>query len=336
MKIIKRFIRTDFKNESVLLTLFNKGGARERPRRLRVSSMERPEKRAAALRPDELTQLVTKLIQSISTTKVGFPLDNEKRLKNLNLITRMQQMLEKYTGQSLTKAKDVSKRLTNLINELSEFKVMNIEDLEDGARKTLIVKLSNWLIEARALHYGEEENCKIETSTIPNAGYGLFATRQLVGATQHDDDPTYITHYGGIYHENEDCLNTLSHYVIANGKHFIDGETGFYLWEMGRWGNTKRMEEECNARFHPDADDRTKCIVCVMDGKTIEPGEEIFIWYSHDFANHLHPVERRLCAMCISAVADRVCGQCELSAYCSERCADSHWKMGGHYVECGK
>jgi hypothetical protein len=45
-------------------------------------------------------------------------------------------------------------------------------------------------------------------------------------------------------------------------------------------------------------------------------------------------VSAPVCASCQLNVVDRVCGQCGVIAYCSERCASQHWVQGDHHREC--
>lgn len=41
-----------------------------------------------------------------------------------------------------------------------------------------------------------------------------------------------------------------------------------------------------------------------------------------------------ICSNCNTAAADRVCGACRISSYCSEQCATQHWADGKHHAEC--
>lgn len=40
------------------------------------------------------------------------------------------------------------------------------------------------------------------------------------------------------------------------------------------------------------------------------------------------------CISCDTARVTRVCGDCEIAGYCSEKCADAHWHQGGHAHSC--
>ena len=235
-----------------------------------------------------------------------------------------------------------------LRRQLRSWRVDNLKDLERPTQKKMIVDLSNWLGKVNSDVYEQPLRCFIELSGIPDSGYGLKAARRL----PISEEDRYIAQYGGIYYASEEEFRkqtgktieeSTSNYIIQTKYGILDGETGFHLDEPGRWANTQRTKAECNAVFKWTKNKKREMWLWVMKGKVIEQGHEIFVWYSEEFAEMLYPkrqrfgqadLERALCNMCISAPADRVCGACESSAYCSESCATAHWERGGHCDEC--
>lgn len=266
-----------------------------------------------------------------------------------SLLNELQGMLEVYDAVQ-------QRSFTQLLRQAGSWSVENASDLRD--HKDTIVQLSNWVVRSDREW---PQRTEIRPSMLgPSAGYGLFATRRLPVSKEDRHIASYGGHRYASEAEFEELTGTtlkesLSEYIIADAEHgIVDGELGFHLDEQGRWANTRRSKAECNAKFKW-TEGGDQIWLWVRKGNVIEPGEEIYVWYSDEFAAYLYgggpassssspkrlrtgqedvAIEAALCRLCISAPADRVCGGCQGIQYCSERCAARHWERGGHHVEC--
>jgi hypothetical protein len=228
-----------------------------------------------------------------------------------------------------------------LAQQLFGWRVMNFEDLSVDRKRATLVQLSNWLVSNVTPE--DWRRSYIATSRIPRSGYGLFAKRAL----QVDDE---ITRYGGMFYAtDEEFLNKMgiasfdeatSEYIIRSEHGVMDGELGFHLDEQGRWANTQASEAQCNAEFRW-TDDKTEIWMCAT--RPIAMDEEIYVWYSEDYAQHLYGrsenkkpriIEGKMCDVCLIKPAKRVCGGCEATHYCSEKCTDTDWYKRGHNENC--
>lgn len=182
-----------------------------------------------------------------------------------------------------------------------------VEDVASYNMPT-IVQLSNWVVHFQTYDddlYPPIPFCHctyVKRSTIEGAGYGLFALNQC-------DDNEEVSDYGGTFYESEEDYRAEKPegnglYVIGPlkapkdteipfGEGFIvDGETGFYLNQQGRFANTKRTQEECNCeyRIHPDegATERHQFRVVIVTTRPVAPDEELFVWYSQEYSDFIY------------------------------------------------
>ncbi len=110
----------------------------------------------------------------------------------------------------------------------------------------------------------------VTTSTIPNAGLGLFTSTIIVKdqiITQYEGERLSLQEYKERY-PNGDAI-----YVFQLSKDvFIDARD---VECFGRYANTKPAFSKCNAKFT-----KTGALKAV---KKIKVNEEIFVYYGQDF-----------------------------------------------------
>lgn len=180
-----------------------------------------------------------------------------------------------------------------------------VEDVAPEFMPT-IVQLSNWVLHFQT--YDDEMYppvpfsylTYVKGSTIEGAGYGLFALNIL----EVGDD---VADYGGNFYPTEadyqeELTKNSGRYVVGPLKKLddtgigagfvVDGETGFFLSQQGRFANTKRTQEECNCeyRVHPDegATEPHEFRLVLVATKHVAPDEELFVWYSQEYSDHIY------------------------------------------------
>lgn len=117
--------------------------------------------------------------------------------------------------------------------------------------------------------------CTVRVSTIPNAGYGLFALRDI-------EEGERFAMYGGLYMSDSYFVfkqTPPSAYIVPLDTHaIIDGELCFRLNEMGRWINDFRDPRRNNCQFIQ----LNETQMAVEAKRFIAAGEEIGITYGED------------------------------------------------------
>jgi hypothetical protein len=124
-------------------------------------------------------------------------------------------------------------------------------------------------------HLKEELSVEVKTSTIPNAGFGLFATRDF-------ESKVHLVPYEG---ERFQC-QIAGDYALAYKKgHWMD-----CAWSTtccaGRYINDPRNSKKVNCRF---VYDKIADKVWVVSTKKIKTGEELFLNYGY----HAYWVQKR-------------------------------------------
>lgn len=231
---------------------------------------------------------------------------------------------------------------TFLLPRLKQWRVSTPDDL----KHPLLIGLSNWMVN----HVVPKEIActRIKMSSIPNAGYGLWATRNI--ATNE-----YITVYGGAYYENAEVFRDINgvgpnnrrfKYVLnlkpvlsPDGKQttpYLDGELHFLLWEQGRWANTQMTEDACNALFEEKTDTKGGYWQLRLKAtKPIASGTEIFVWYDENYIKFHFPqhstkrVKLEMCIQCqIKESTKQFQGKSHLH-FCGQECATHFWRKNG-------
>jgi len=155
----------------------------------------------------------------------------------------------------------------------------------EDARNPMLPRIIDWF--ARTTRAA----CTVRLSTIPNAGYGLFALRDIKKGER-------FTMYGGVYMSDNYFVfkqkqTPPSNYVVpmtAPDVGIIDGELCFRLNEMGRWINDFRDPQRNNCQFSQLNETQS----AVEATRFIAAGEEIGITYGED---------RYWCIQCNSKIA---------------------------------
>ena len=146
-------------------------------------------------------------------------------------------------------------------------------DVRNDVLKELTVRLANWA--------AAPQGVEIRRSTIPQAGHGLFATRDFPRRRMT------VTAYGGLT-SNENASDGLapteqSPYVIQYDRwHYVDAERFFHLDECGRWinGDPRRR----NVGFIGSENEETNSVL--FDVETLRPvqaGDEFFLDYGPNY-----------------------------------------------------
>lgn len=162
----------------------------------------------------------------------------------------------------------------------------------------------------------------VKESLIPNAGYGLFATKDYA-------EDEYITEYGGFY-----CSVNIyetynkpreSDYVfqfpeqLGNaefGPGIRNCETTFKLgYQMGRWINSDKDKQNLRPDFDISGNSPPKLIFLAR--KNIKAGEELYWWYGE------HYTFLKNCIICNDQSSEFMCEVCELPI-CGLSCHDEH------------
>lgn len=215
---------------------------------------------------------------------------------------------------------------------MSRWIVTEEADMAVPSRQAMIVKLSNWFLEHMMPN---DAFSMIRVSTIPGAGYGLFATRAI-------EPEQNITLYGGDLFESpeefaevrgETVAESRSQYIIASAPpatRLIDGRLGYHLYEQGRWANTQPREDLCNAEFRWH---ETEPEVWMVATRPIGAGDEIFVWYSAEYAEELFGGspgggKRARVEQCIQCLGREVRWQFQHDPrllFCSRDCATLFW-----------
>lgn len=240
---------------------------------------------------------------------------------------------------------DEEQSLNRLLMEslLSPLKQWRVDLLEDLANP-MLVPLCNWAV---AHGLPKAIACtRIAPSTIQGAGYGLFATRRI--PAEH-----HITVYGGAWYESkkaytEETGKTVgdSAYVIELKKQeisrwitllpLLDGELHFAVWEHGRWANTQRKQEDCNAVFEeiPNEETGEYYQVRLRATRDIAEGEEIFVWYSDQYLEAMFGTDAtkktriNQCIECKTPGASQQLAGYPQWMFCNQKCASHFWKNG--------
>lgn len=211
---------------------------------------------------------------------------------------------------------------TTLLPHLNQWRVSTDADLDHS----LLIPLSNWIV--NNIMPKEIACTRIKMSGIPKAGYGLWATRNIL-------EGQYITVYGGLYYPSKEDFrnqtgkgpdNRQFRYVMGlSSGAYINGELGFMLWEQGRWANTQRTKEECNAEFEEKTDtEGGYWQVRLKATHSIGQGQEIFAWYSTGYVDtHLN---KKHCVQCrIQDAVTKVKDDPHLQ-FCGADCALEYFK----------
>lgn len=151
---------------------------------------------------------------------------------------------------------------------------------------------------------------EVRTSTIPGAGYGLFATEDFLSG-----EP--ITVYGGEYSPDE---REGAYVVNTQDGGTLDARLNFRLGEMGRWANTTTAAGSIGAGIG-FMKERGAYLQATRD---IGPGEEIFCdygeHYSFDAPEAAQPLlKKNRCAEC-RVPTNLGCSACKRVYYCGVQC----------------
>lgn len=229
--------------------------------------------------------------------------------------------------------------MDHLVAPLKQWRV----GLEEDLANPMLVPLCNWVVEHA---YPQELACtRIAPSTIPGAGYGLFATRDIAVGR-------HITVYGGESYDNQVDYKKVtgkdlgvSAYVFKLGKRFnsrvFDGEFHFAVWEHGRWANTQRTKDECNAEFVEIYDKETREFYQMRLVATvpISAGDEIFVDYGPEYAKELFgdadggddatkKQKIQACIQCkVKEAVTELAGYSHLGGFCDSMCASKYWQQ---------
>lgn len=118
---------------------------------------------------------------------------------------------------------------------------------------------------------------KVLPSSIPGAGFGLFATRDY-------DQGDFVTRYGGVEITEEDHIKNhhRSEYVIrTRSGALIDAVVVLHpLKEKGRWINDARGTKFLNNCFWYE---RNRGLLFVLTLSPVKMGEEFFIDYGDKY-----------------------------------------------------
>ena len=169
---------------------------------------------------------------------------------------------------------------------------------------------------------------RVQPSTIPQAGYGLFATRAFAAHER-------ITDYGGYYcsvdaFEVLDLPDSERQYLLSvpdnMGGGIRDAQVCFRLGqEMGRWANharDARINAYVEAERAPDGSGPPRMYLRALEG--IEAGSEIFFYYGRlmEFEQPEQP-DAVECRICLRLNALTMCGACE-TPVCGMPCQKRH------------
>lgn len=200
-------------------------------------------------------------------------------------------------------------------------------EIDIPATRDIIILLQN---------YAQGGVVRIGESTIPDIGMGLFAVHWIANGDT-------ISEYGGIY--GKQPLRVDSKYVVdpnlmEGGDEFygliLDGDIGFYIYELGRWANDSLDPEMSNATLLVDhiedglfGIDNRPFKVSIQALRDIEPGEEIFVSYGDSYWNHssVEPKKRRLCIECRMIESKFYDAKKHLNVFCSSKCFDTHLRI---------
>lgn len=202
---------------------------------------------------------------------------------------------------------------------------------EDFARElcewTLYYKsdLVNWKDQVIAfINAGSELNnfgLRVGKSTIPNAGMGLFTTKEFV-------DGEVITKYGG-YYSTVDFLEILDlplehrNYLVAipkdNGGGIRDAQVAFRLCDMARWANHTTEPTHLNAAIRVIPNSHPPDFELIAIGN-ISANTEI-LW-NYGIGMPFVAVNMN-CAICENVDTRTMCGACG-TPLCGRTCQRKH------------
>lgn len=221
-----------------------------------------------------------------------------------------------------------SETLHSVVEMLRRWRVnASVTDAQMGD----VVRLTNWLCRRMNVPL------RLRQSGLAQ-GWGVFAA--------HDIEPrTYLTTYGGTHvprakapQYNRDDPRT--HYTLVpeededdDEAFAFDGYRGFKLLELGRWCNTQPTEEECNADFVQEGSG-PNVIIRVQARKAIRKNEEVFVWYSEDYARRLFgrartkkPRTVETCIQCQMRPATCRFRHDRKLKFCNSECATVFWLL---------
>lgn len=220
-----------------------------------------------------------------------------------------------------------------VINYINDWRLAHKRDL----RHRLLVPLSNWVV--RVAMPAEISWTQVKPSTIPGAGYGLFAAKAVPQAGVN------LTVYGGDYYRTKrqywrDTGDTddSNRYILRlkDSAALLDGRIGFYLREQGRWANTMPTEAQCNASYVEITDRESGDFwqMRIESTRAIAAGEEIFAWYGEEYARELfsssssQTKRAKLETPCIECgvreATHELLGHTHL-IFCGQKCAKQFW-----------
>lgn len=207
---------------------------------------------------------------------------------------------------------------------LHNFRVELEKDVTDPTRIALIQLLQNYV--------NREGPVYLDWSTIPDAGLGLFASRDILYIPGNDSN-NRLTPYGGVY--GDLSLDADEAYTVnpqlgdaEEYDYVLDGKTFFYLNELGRWANDGPKNAELVISLEPNQELTNRPYsVWLCATKNIKKGEEIFIKYGKKYWDSYGPSLKRKkkCIECdIRSARFRV--ENELNeVYCSRKCFNLHY-----------
>lgn len=139
-------------------------------------------------------------------------------------------------------------------------------------------------------HLGFNHHLTIRPSTIPGAGRGLFAVNLLKKAQPNEvifKKHARIVVYHGERISEEELIErhgdkTAPYAIGVSNADVEEGEREFEdgacVRCVGSIANTRARFDQCNARFS-----RYQGEARLMATKNIRNGQEIFVWYGHDY-----------------------------------------------------
>jgi hypothetical protein len=167
-----------------------------------------------------------------------------------------------------------------------------------------------------------DNGLELKISNIPDAGYGLFATKNFAQG-QH------ITYYGGYYcnvnifethsapKEEADYIFTFPEKEWGIGG-ILDARTFFKLgYEMGRWANSD--EKKRNIMIDREYRKDGPPMMYYFAMRDIEAGEEIYYDYGASYGFNL----TNACVVCCKVTAKSMCEDCRVPI-CGSTCHVGH------------
>lgn len=200
--------------------------------------------------------------------------------------------LDPESAKTMVTTSQTSIPVQTLKHWLGQFVVTHYWDVRDSVRLEKLVAVVNFV------HYNHYE---VRSSTIPDAGYGLFALKNM-------DQCTPLFRYGGRWWSDNDEYDgtppRLDNYYMLkpNPDEFnqnpiaadlaflkdwvLDGERYFRIYDLGRWMNHPPPDTQAQVVWKLNAMPLVQFIeqgmpmsIVLKKGMTIQKGDELFMSY---------------------------------------------------------